>query len=281
MVRVAGMACGLVTWAAGALAQEMPGCEAPLYLDGAPEGAEAEVVHRIEAWPGAFGGTVECLRALKDGVVEQYWAEFLPAGSETEEHVAYAEGRITYFLKFRGEEGGARPVADCARRKAGGYVCRVDMAAGKGLFLVRFFDEALQFTGIRVMAFPASGVVNPALWEMVGDDVAAGRMAMEMELKLPEAARSWPLSAQEESVPDNPVWGFSGDAAWAVMEALYTRRQPVVLETRVINRVDGQEVVTTATQEISAGNLTWLIDKLAKVEELMVSDLERTKAIKY
>ncbi|MCO6382256.1 hypothetical protein [Oceanicola sp. 502str15] len=281
MLRGMGAACGLVLWAGAGLAQESPPCDAPKFLDDLPEGTAAERVHRIEAWPGAFGGRVECLRSLAEGRVEQYWAEFLPGGGETEEHVTYTEGRITYFLKFSGDEGAARPVADCARRDGGGFVCRVDMAAGKGLFLVRFFDEALQFTGIRVMAFPASGVVNAALWDMVGDDVEAGRMRMAMDLKLPEAGGSWPLQREAESVPGNPIWGFSGDPAWEVMQAIYTRRQPVVLETRVTNRVNGQEVTTTATQDISDGNLTYLIDKLAKVEELMVSDLEKTKSIKY
>ncbi len=272
---------GLALCPCAGLAQDMPPCEAPLYLGGVDEGAEAEVVHRIEAWPGAFGGRVECVRALTDGVVEQYWAEFLPAGGATEEHVTYTEGRITYFLRFREEEVEARPVADCARGAEGGYVCRVDMAAGMGLFLVRFFDEALQFTGVRVMAFPASGVVNDALWEMVAAEVEAGGMAMEMELVLPEDGRRWPLAREAESVPGAPVWGFSGDPAWAVMEALYTKRQPVVLETRVTNEAGGKQVTTTATQEVSTGNLTYLIDKLAKVEELMVTGLEETREIKY
>ncbi|MBS8228947.1 hypothetical protein [Vannielia litorea] len=272
---------GLVLCAGHSMAQEMPPCEAPLYLGDAPEGSPAEKIHRIEAWPGAFGGQVQCMRGVKNGQVEQYWAEFLPDSGDTQEHVAYTEGRITYYLKFKGEEAPARPVADCARRNGGGYVCRVDMAAGKGLFLVRFFDEALQFTGLRVMAFPASGVVNATLWDMVGAQVEAGKMEMAMELILPEQEQRWPLKREDESRPGAPVWGFSGDPAWEVMQALYTKRQPVVLETKVSNEVNGQLVTTTATHDVSAGNLTYLIDKLAKVEELMVSSLEKTRTIKY
>ncbi|QDC09909.1 hypothetical protein FHY55_11930 [Oceanicola sp. D3] len=281
MVRPFVLVCGVALLAGPVAAQDSPPCDAPIYLEGATEGAAADVVHRLEAWPGAFGGEVQCVRGLRDGKVAQYWAEFLPGGSETQEHVTYTEGRITYFLKFKSEEGAARPVADCARRSGGGYVCRVDLAAGKGLFLVRFFDDALQFTGIRVMAFPADGVVNAALWEMVGADVEAGRMEMEMELLLPETGQRWPLRPEAESAPGAPVLGFSGDAAWDVMKVIYTKAQLLVLETRVRNEVEGQEVTTTATHDVSAGNLTYLIDKLAKVEELMVSDLEETRTFKY
>ena len=103
------------------------------------------------------------------------------------------------------EEVEAQPVADCARGAEGGYVCRVDMAAGMGLFLVRFFDDALQFTGVRVMAFPASGVVNGALWEMVAAEVEAGGMAFRMPIAFSIATPRFTVSILSNSTTSSTV----------------------------------------------------------------------------
>ena len=275
------MAAGFCALAGTASAEQGLGCENPLTLGGAQAGETPDLVHELVAHPGAFGGQMACVLERRGDAVEQYWVEFLPDNGATVEHVTYKTGTIQYFLKFKDDEGGPVEVAACAMRQGGGLACRVDMAAGKGLYLARFFAPDLSFTGIRVMAFPAKGVVNGTLWEMVGAQVEAGEMGMEMELKLTASGWSHQLKQEAESRPGNPVWGFSGDPAGAFMEAVYNERQPVVLETRVTNEVGDQIVTTTATHDITEGNLAYLIDKLAKVEQLMVAGFENSRTIRF
>ncbi|MBY6152934.1 hypothetical protein KUV47_06905 [Vannielia litorea] len=264
-----------------AVAQESLPCDRPLLLGGAEEGAEIDKVHRPVAHPGAFGGTVSCVQEQSAGGVEQYWVEFLPENGTTQEHVTYLDGLISYHLKFKGDEGGTAEVAACSQRNGGGLVCRVDLGSGKGLYLARFFGPDLGFTGIRVMAYPGKGIVNETLWNMVSGDVEAGTAGLEMELILPEKALRWSLRSQKESRPGEMILGMSGDPAWEFMREIYEVPQEVVLEARVTSTSGGQETTTTATQDIAKGNVAYLIDKLAKVEQLMVAGWEKSKGMKF
>lgn len=264
-----------------AAAQQGLDCDAPVSLGGASVQAVPDLVHELPAFPGAFGGDVTCVVERTDLGIERYWVEFLPDTERTQEHVTYRSGLISYFLKFSEEETPAQEVAGCERREGGALACRVDLAAGKGLYLARFFGPDLAITSIRVLAYPARGVVTPALWDRVGGAVEDGRFGMEIDLKLPAQGWREALAREAESRPGAPVWGISGEAAGSFMQAIYTETQPIALETRITERVEGQEVVTTAIHDVPEGNLTYLIDKLAKVEQLMVAGFEKSRDMRF
>ena len=256
-------------------------CETPLMLGGAQASAPVEKVHQLVAMPGAFGGDVTCVLDAESGQVEQYWAEFLPKTASTREHVLYQDGKISYFLGFLAADGPTKEVVACTQRTGGGLACRVDLAAGEGLLLARFFGPDLAFKGVRVMALPENGVVSPTVWSRISGKVADGTAQLEMDLALNGSETRWPLTRQEESRPGHPVMGISGESAAAFMQKIYTGAPEVVLETRVTTQNGEQFITTTARHRVTAGNLSYLIDKLAKVEHLMVTGFEKSKDMKF
>ena len=250
-------------------------------LDGLAKTDRPDFIHEPVAHPGAFGGHVACVLARNDGRIEQYYVELLPEGDATTDDVIYKSRSISYFMRFNEADAQRKAVANCGRRDDNGLVCRVDLGAGDGLNLVRFFNADLQLTGLRLMAIPEAGMINSNLWDIIAGDVGSPDTALELDAQLPAEGKSWSLARSDDSRPGRTVYGISGEIALQFMQAIYGQAQEIIVETKWRKKIGDQISTTSSKKTIPEGNVAFLISRLGAVEQLMVAGFEASKDLKF
>lgn len=264
------------------LAQSTPTCPWVMALNGLDENMVPDVVHQPIAQPGAFGGEVTCVLRNKSGGTERFFAEFLPSDGTLVEDFFYRNNEITYFLKFEGEGEKRSEVGGCTARNNGGLLCMLDLAAGDGFRLMRFFNAQLEFTGIRLIALPNKGIVNAFFWEtmkgFVENDPSTN---LRMTATITQTGHTVELPLLEESRPGNLMYGISGQPAYDFMMGLYGGDGDVVVKTEITRLIGTQQTVSAVEANLPSGNIAYLINRLAEVEQLMVAGYEASKALDF
>ena len=265
-----------------AQAQNVPACPTVLALNGLEETMVPDVVHQPIAHPGAFGGQVACVLRYRGEGTERFFAEFLPSDGAVIEDFFYRNNQITYYLKFDAEGETRAEVGGCTGRNNGGLLCMIDLAGGEGFRLMRLFDANQQFTGIRLVAIPDKGLVNEFFWGTMKDFVENDpNTSLRMTATIDETGETVELSLLEESRPGALMYGISGQPAYDFMLLLYNGDSGVTINTAITRLIGTQQSVSSVEKAIPVGNLAYLIDRLAQIEQLMVAGYEGSRALNF
>lgn len=274
--------CVALLWPGIATAQATTSCPSIIALNDLPETTVPDIQHQPIAHPGAFGGSVACVLRARGQGTERFFAEFLPSDGILIEDFFYRNNQITYYMKFDKDGEKRAEVGGCTGRNTGGLLCMLDLAAGDGFRLMRFFNAAQEFTGIRLVAVPNSGIVNTFFWETMKDYVENDpNTSLRMTATIPETGQVVDLTLLEESTPGRPMYGISGQPAYDFMLALYRGDGDVVIKTEITRLIGSQQTVSAVEKTLPSGNISYLIDRLAQVEQLMVAGYDASRALDF
>jgi hypothetical protein len=268
-------------FAQASAAQSDLACPRYMRLSGVPDTALPDLVEPPIAYPGAFGGTVVCVLEVDGTGIGGFFAEFLPSDGSIIQDIYYKYNSIQSYLRFEGENEPRNLVAGCIRRNAGGFICNTDLTAGDGLRVIRFFDEDWQISDIRVMASPSDGLVDDIVWESIKDKVRTDpETRIEIVMSLPEMPEPITLPPIDDFA-GQIAYGISGQPAFDFMVALYASDSPLNLEINVYDIAFNQRRTISQNKTIPSGNYGFMINHLAKIEQLLVDGYEGSKSLDF